>query len=310
MATKTGTAKRVESSPPTQTTTLDITPPREAQQALTLPTQAEAIVVRDRVSHGAAKEFVRGAKQLKRVIEDHWSAITRRVDEMKRSLLELKARDLAPVTTAIALVEQRVLRYENEETRRVQEEEDRRRREAEATAQREREALLARQEREALALEAQSETLSSREQHFVDLVANGFNAPIVAARAAGYKDPEKSAAKLMDTVKIVTAISGFKQAAAIRHEAEAKRRQPLDVDPIEPVEARVSKVAGQSTRTYYSGVVTDLDQLWAAAVDGLVPRSVFVVNQPAINEAATQLKERFEAAYPGCALHKRQGLSG
>ena len=80
---------------------LDIQPSPDAGEAITLRQQATQIVIVDKASHTRALEFTRGAKQLKRKIEDHWMRITRNVDDLKRNLLDLKRADLEPVEAAL-----------------------------------------------------------------------------------------------------------------------------------------------------------------------------------------------------------------
>ena len=296
--------------PTTRAISIDITPSNEAQQGLALVTRAQALVVTDKRSHGDAKEFVQGAKKLKGVVEAHWKRITSTIDDTKRTLLKQKAEDVDPIESAISIVTTKVIDYENAEARRVREEEDRRRREAEAEARQRREHELAEQEAEALRLEAQSPKLSDREERFVSMVAGGLHTPQQAAKAAGYADPNAAAVRLVTSKKIVDAIASRKAAAAIREQAEAAKAAPLDVQPIAPVVSNTAKVAGQSSRTYYSAEVVDVEALIDAVVAGTVPRSVLMVNQPALNQAAKDGPDVFEKLFPGCRLVKRQGLAG
>lgn len=309
MAKKT-VENKAPAAAPAQTMAIDVTPSQEAGQGLTLAAHAGLIIVTDKASHTQALEFVKGAKQLKRKIEDHWSNITRAVDEMKRNLLNLKEKDLEPVVRAIGIVEPRALEYADAQKRREQEEADRRRREAEETARREREAELARQEQAALDAEANSPALSAREDVFVSLMLRGVTGES-AARSCGYKDPVAMGAKLLATPKILDAISARKTAAAIREQAEAQRQKPLDVITTR-VPSNLGRAAGVSSRTYYSCVVDDERELLEAVLTGTASRSALIPNQTFLNDQAKQIQDAaaFAAAYPGCRLVKRQGLAG
>ena len=159
--------------PKAKALSVDIAPSPDAGEAITLRQQAAMIVIDDRASHTQALEFVRGAKQLKRKIEDHWVRITRNVDDLKRNLLDLKRADLEPVEMALTQIDGRIVDYVNAEQRRQREEEDRQRKANEAQARLDRERELARQEQEAADLEAQSPTLSAREAEYCRVVMAG-----------------------------------------------------------------------------------------------------------------------------------------
>jgi hypothetical protein len=300
--------------PPAQPAALniDLRPAPEATQALTLREQANALIVSDRDSHTAALEFVRGAKQLKRAIEDHWSRITRSIDDLKRNMLTLKQQDLAPVEDALIRAGLVALTYENAERERQRVELERQRQENEARARREREAETARLEAQALEAEESSADLSAREQAFVMAYVSGIGArgdARVAAERAGYKDADKQAARLLATEKIQKAIFAKRQAIELREQAAAQQAKPLDV--VAPkVESNLGKAAGVSTRLTYSGECLDFDALFDAVAAGRAPRSVLMVNGPELNAEARSLKESFEQAFPGCRLVKKQGLAG
>lgn len=289
---------------------IDITSPTEATQGLALVAQARKLVVVDKVSHGIAKEFVKGAKQLGRAIDEHWRNITRRIDATKADLLKLKAQDLDPVEDAIKIASDVVLTFENAEAERVRIEQDRLRREAERQAQERRDREQAEQEAEALRLEAQSPKLSAREQEFIDQMFIGGKGATVAAQLAGFKDPAETAARLMRTQKIVDAIATAKAAKEIRRQAEEQARKPLDVKPVAKVASNTAHVHGVTSRTYYSAEVEDVDKLVDAVIAGTAPRSALMANQTALNEAAKGSPTLFEELYPGCRLVKRQGLAG
>lgn len=302
---------KAAAAPAKRTTTqveFSIGPSPDANQGLTIQQQAGGLIVRSKADHQGALEFIRSAKQLKRKIEDHWSAITRNVDELKRNLLDLKRKDVEPVETAIEVATRVALVYSNEEERRVREEQDRLRREAEARAQQTRERELAEQEALALKLEAESPALSAREAIFVDAILAGLTSDRAAVRA-GYKDQAASSLRLMNTQKILDAIEAKKAAIAIREQAEAQRRQPLDV-VTETVQKQVAKVAGTRNTTSWSAAVDDLDRLIDAVVAGRAPRAALKADTVYLNGQAEQLHEAFDTAFPGCRSIKKQGIAG
>lgn len=289
---------------------IDISPSVEAGEALTLRQQATALVVTNKATHTNALEFIRGAKQLKRKIETHWSNITRSVDDLKKNLLTLKRQDLEPVDEAIAQAERVSLGYEQAENARAQAEADRNRIAAEEKAARERAAELDRLEQQALKAEAGSSDLSPRERVFVTHFLTWGNGS-KAASVAGFKDAEKRGTLLLTMPKIQEAIRAQREAELIRQQATAKREQPLDVQT-KQVESRLGKAAGVSTRTTYSCDPDDLDleKLVAAIVAGSVEYGAIEPDLVFLNRQAVALKESFEAAYPGCKLVKKSGIAG
>lgn len=296
---------------PTRKVALDITPAPEASQALQLRDQARGLRIVDKATHAEGREFLRGAKQLKRAIEEHWSRITRQVDEMKRNLLKLKAEDVDPVDEAIRIAMEPVLAYEDAEDRRVKLEEDRRRRAAEEQARKIREDELRQEEEEAQRIERDSPILSKREQAFVDYMVIGDPDPAIAARAAGFKDPKNDGPSLMKRQKVQDAIHAKRTANAIRTQAEAKREQPLEYRT-ERVEKQTARVAGTSRRAYYSAAIDHADKLIDAVIAGQSPREAVIPSQTYLNDQATQLKDAaaFAAAFPGCRLIKRDSIGG
>ena len=311
-------AKPAVVEPQRQQVPIDVTPPSEAREGLALVATARSLLVSDKETHRVALEFIRGAKLLKRKIEEHWSAITRTVDEQKRTLLTLKRRDLEPVEQALQIAEAMALDYQNAEERRVREEQDRRRKAAEEQAKKDREAELARAEAEALKAEATSDVLSARESAFVDMIVAHVGGTLTPERIGfyagrvGYKgDAERVGQRLMATEKILDAIQARRTAAAIREQAEARRRQPLDVVTGPAVVRETAKVAGvRANLTYWSAEVVDRDVLIDAVIAGKVDRAVLSIDQSYLNRAAQQLHEAFDTAYPGCRHVKKQGIGG
>ncbi len=309
-ATAKATQPPAPSPPATTQMVIDLTPSPEAQQGLTLRQQATALVVRDKDTHRGALEFIRGAKQLKRTIEEHWSRITRVIDNTKRDLLDLKRRDVEPVEEALRIAEGVTVAYQQAEDRRVREEQDRLRRQEEERARQQRERELAEQEARAEALERDSPDLSNREQIFVEAYVDGLTDRDAAVRAA-FKNPKAAALRLLATQKIVDAISAKREAIAIREQAAAKKASPLDVNHVATVQRETSHVAGtRTTMTYGCEEVYDKAALYRAIVAGDVSWDAVQPNPVYLNDQARKLKDLFEASYPGCRLRKKAGIAG
>ncbi len=313
------------SAPPATTTqSIDVRRAPEAGQAAALLVQAGRLVVTDRVSHEAALEFVRGAKQLARKITEHWQRITRSVDDLKRSMLNLKAADLGPVEDAIRMAEGVALAYENAERERVRRLEETQRQEREAAARQERQRELDAAEDKALELEQQSENLSARELWFVEKVfSNGLDftnptttdlkAMMAIAREGGFKKPDVDVARLLRMSKITSAIQAKHEARAIREQADARRQQPINVIDAPPVQSNLAGGRGlPTTRSYHSCEVVDANKLREAFLNGEVPAEALIPNETYLNAQARAAKsaEIFERAFPGCRLKTRQGLAG
>lgn len=288
---------------------IDLTPSPDARQGLTLRVEAQALTVVDKASHLKARQWIVGAKQLRGAIDEHWRRITRVIDKTKKDLLGLKGDDLEPVDQAIAKVEGVIIAYEDADARRVRAEEERRRREQETQARLDREAELLKADEEALELERNSAVLSKREQVFVDYMAIGDPNPVIAARAAGFTDPEGAAARLRKTPKIIDAIHAKKTAKAIRENAEATRQAPLDVAPIEKVASGVSRGAG-SRRTYYSVEIVDETKFLAAVLHGEVASEAIMPRMTYLNQQAKDSPDIFERSFPGCRLVKDSRIGG
>lgn len=305
---KTGQRSAPPAPPKPRTMQIDVAPAPEAGEAMTLREQATALVIEDRPSHTRGLEFVRGAKQLKRKIEEHWSRITRSVDDLKKNLLDLKRQDLEPVEAAIRIADVACVDYQTRQEARERAEQDRIRRENEQRAQTERDRQLAEQEARALKLEESSTTLSARELAFVDLIIQEMG-PSEAAKRVGYQDPSRRGIALINNPKIMDAVYAKRQAIELRKQTAATKAAPLDYQ-VPKVASEVAKVSGTRTVTYYSCAIDHPDKLFAALIAGTVPADTYIPNQSELNRKASDLKDTFEAAYPGCRLVRRTSIAG
>lgn len=301
-----------------------------ASKGSALVLRANTLIIRDRESHEAAREFLKGAKALKREIEAHYAAIKRPLNDARAVVLELEKKHLAPVDQAIAIAERIDTQYVQDQ-RRIEEAENRRREEeARAAEQKRRDAEAAEAERAALKLEAASGELSQRERNFIHAYLASDKSPraiLAAAKTAGYKDPEAQVARLLKSKKINDAIAGMQAAARVREQAEVKAAEPIHVD-VAPVESQIGTVAGTSLRKYYAVGAFDVakvlrkladeyekNPMLAAEIHKYLVDSTDDEERPAalrslLNAQARQCKDLFEAVWPGCKLAKREGVVG
>lgn len=310
------------SKPPDTALHIALTEAPDAAQGVSLVAKAQGIIIRDKASHEACREFLKGAKALKRSIEDHYAAIKKPLNEARNTVLDMEKRHLAPVLQAIATAEKFDTEYVREQ-RRIEEETarlERERLEREEQARREKEAAAA--EAEALKLEASSNVLSEREQKFVHFYVTGEKGPscvLTAAMKAGYKDWQNQGLRLMKSEKINTAIENAIKAQRIRDEAAQKASAPLIVD-VPKVESQIGTVSGTRTVTYYSCESFDTklalrhlaeryehgDPMLKAEIERYIGPAL----QTLLNAQARQLKTMFAQVWPGAKLGQRDGVAG
>jgi hypothetical protein len=300
------------------TLNVDLTPAAEAAEGVSLLKRAQGLAIVDKVTHEAARSFLKGAKALKRAIEEHYSTIKKPLNDARNTVLDMERAHLAPVLEAIRLAERADVEYVREQQRIEAEERERRRLEAEAEERERRAEEAAKIEAEASALESASEELSARERVFVrEVMAWGAATPaawLKAARLAGYKDPQQAADRLVKSQKIQHAITSAQEAAALRKAAERVQSAPVNVAPVE-VESQIGTVSGTSLRTYYSCGAVDLQALILAVAENIKSGDGSMVlaleaNMPYLNSQARDLKAMFERVYPMCKLAKREGVAG
>lgn len=298
-----------------------LTQAAEAQQGAGLVLLANGITITDRASHERCREFLKGAKALKKKIEEHYAAIKSPLNAARATVLEMEKRDLSPVLDAIAIADGIDTRYVREQKRIEQEAADEQRRQAEAQERLRREQAAAEAEAEASRIEASSNVLSEREQVVVRFIGAAVVTPEILLKAckfAGYLDPKASAEKLFRAGKIGAAVEQARKADAIRREAAAKQAEPINVS----VPAVASQVIDGGVRTYYGcegisnvpallrKLATDLDNpanftLQADAAKLLEPALLMLMSKQ-----ARDLKELFPRVWPMAQLSKRDGTVG
>lgn len=277
------------------------------RRANELLTSARALVApRDGKDDAGIQQFIRNAGALSSEVETHWS-ITAKVSAFHRRLTTARGRATQAIDQAKAIAQGLHNTYVEAERRRAREAQERLRREEQERAEAERQRELDRLEAEAVKAEEGSANLSDRERHFVEMMANGYNTAQSSARAAGFKDPIASAARLMTLAKIKTAIEAMRTAKTIREQAAAKREMPIEVAPRRVVEDIIK--AG-SDRTYWGAEVFDPDAFMAALLDPVsrtrlgIPSEVATFDQSKLNELAKSLHELIDR-WPGVRHTKR-----
>jgi hypothetical protein len=300
---------------PAVTIRLDESP--QAAQGLTLLAQAKAITVIDKASHAACLETLKGAKALKRTVEEHYAAIKRPLNDARATVLQMEKDHLAPLDEAIRVLENVATAYAREQKRIEQEEAARQQREAEARERQRRELEAQQAEEAALTLESSSNVLSEREQKFVASWMASSRSPqaiIQAAKVAGYANPQQQGERLLKSDKIQQAIANAEKAAAIRRESEAKQAAPVLVE-VAPVQSQVASVSGTSMRTYYGCGDVDLSALILAVAENIKSGDGTMIqalqaDMVYLNAQARALKDMFSRVWPMAKLVKRDGVAG
>lgn len=240
-------------------------------------------------------------------IETHWT-ITATISRFHKRLTAQRAVGVTADDDAAKMLnglhftfaerQRRAAAEENERLRRLEEE---RQREA---RNRELDAL------EDLAVEAEDAApdCSPRETAFVDnYVRSGGNGRR-SAELAGFKDAFKSAARLLASKKIQSAIQAKKDAIAIREQTEQLRQQPVEVRNV-AVKADLKKAVGTSERTTWGYEIVDAEKFMAAYRSGEygIPDDCAQPAPKGILELARSQKEKLDLI-PGLRHVKNQGV--
>lgn len=321
MATKSVARKEPDISPVRQALTkvaqnfsVNLAPFPDEAVALAFKADATTFLAQGAITtaerHQTALQLLRDGKRLKRAVDEHWMQVKRWLEDRKKDIGTIAAMDLQVVEPGLSGLNAAILSYEDAEKARVAREQEIERRRQQEEAQRTRDAELAKMEQEALAAEQQSDQLSDRERAFAQAVFQNLP-PEVAAKRAGYKDPQGQAARLLNTPKIAAAIDGMRQAQALRTQASAVAEKPLEVREPE-VQANLGKVAGVRTVTTHTGEVIDSAACLAHLLDGgpdAPPSDLFMVNPVKLNEYARTIRENVDR-WRGVRYVKKQTKGG
>jgi len=249
------------------------------------------------------KSFVRQANLEKKQVEEHWE-VTTLVSRFHKRLTGARALATNPLEEAARIATNLHTRYADAERARVAAEQERLRLEAEAKERARIAADAAVLEANALALEDASNTLSTREQVFVDEVFRTQNGPN-AARVAGYKDPTAQSIRLLASEKVQRALEGKREGQVLRQQAAAAQAAPVHVT-VE--EVRPNLAAGKDRETW-SAEVLDERALVDAVLSGKfgIPTDVLTVNTVRLNAYAKDLQQVINR-WPGVRAKRTTGI--
>lgn len=282
-------------------------------QTFTLPTNADEDV--------ALQVFVKDVNEDDKSIDAHWE-ICGVAHRFHRRLTEARDRGKTANKESRRLATKLHNDYTEAEKRRVAAEAEAQRVEREAQARREQEEQAARFDAEALEREQASPDLSAREAQFVDFIY-GRMLPTQAAQRCGYKNPEAVGERLLGLVKIQTAIQAKRDAASLREQAEATRKQPVEVRTEPAAKPDVKKAPGAHDRTTWGAEILDVDRLTQAVLDALhgvegplsTSTAIDIVKagmrsdevKTLVNKLGHQLHEKIDAV-PGVRHTKKTGI--
>lgn len=238
-----------------------------------------------------------------KAVEEHAEPFTGALFKMHRMVTQARAEVTKPLEQSAGILQGLHNVYTAEQRRLAREMEERAMRKAEEEARRRQQEELAELERRAVEREEASADLSERERVFVGQMVNTGNG-VQAATLAGFKDPLKTAARLMSLGKITSAIHAQKDAEAIRKQALAVSQEPVIPFVNTPaVRPNITKASGARERTTWSAEITDLTALHEAALRGEVPPDVLMVDVQRVNRYATELRDLIDA-WPGVRSRK------
>lgn len=255
----------------------------------------------------ALQVFVKDVNNHKRAAEDYWQPPCSLFFQFHKRLVAARTRTTAMLDDAAVIPTRLHNTYVEDAKRRAQIEADRLRREAEERQRQDRHRDLAALEAQAVAAEEASPELSEREEMFVEAF---LTSPICqgngeeSARRAGFKDPARTAMRLLGLPKIQHAIAARQWAINLRRQADAIKEAPLEIQDIE-VKADVQRAAGANDRTTWAGEVLDADVFRDAIIEGKhgIPRDCLMPNPVKLNEYARSMHELIDR-WPGVRAKK------
>jgi hypothetical protein len=288
-------------------------------QAFQLPTNADEDV--------ELQTFVKGVNEDDKSIDTHWE-ICGVAHRFHRRLTEARDRGKTANKESRRLATKLHNDYTEAERRRVAEEAERERQAREAAAREEQAREAARLDAEALEREQASPDLSAREAQFVDYIY-GRMLPTQAAQRCGYKDPAKVGERLLGLVKIQNALQAKRDAAALREQAEATRKQPVEVRSEPAAKPDIKKAPGAHDRTTWGAEILSTELLGKAIIAsltghdyggvdaGIVPiaNAIEIIQaglksdevKTLVNKCGNQLHEKVDA-WPGVRHTKKTGI--
>ena len=280
--------------------------------------ETDAIATRDRVlklpvpttkeEDAAMRQEALAARDKRKGALAHWDPITSVLSKLHKRATSGRSRATDPLEEAEKFATRQHDTFERNEQRRAAEEQERIRREEERKATEARERTLAEFEAAALAAEESSPDLSAREEKFV-MLHSGLNADgtrgaapaaaMLAAGAAGYKNPAEMAPRLIASDKIRAAIAARQSAHTMRTQIAVMREMPPAIDE-QLVEAAAPQLNSGDSHTW-TAVCLDEQALRDAAFEQPalgIPRDLFVLDEAALNRYARSMEKQIER-WPG-----------
>lgn len=247
--------------------------------------------------------FAKSCTTDKKEIQAHWQSITSLLHGLHKRFVARRERGVTLLESAYDRANKLHQDYAAEKRRKEEAEQRRRDELAREEARQRQQAELDALEAEALAAESAAEDLSDREREFCRLIVERAADPLLAAKQAGYRDPNVIALRLLRQPKIEKALEGLRVAKASREQAAAVQQAPLDVRYERVQTSGPATAPGLRDVTRRKALITDEQALIAAVIAGQhgIPARILRVDQTALNDEARSLGELINR-WPGCKL--------
>ena len=280
----------------------------ERAEALTVPTDDAS----DKIVQRVVVDSTRGRKANAK----HWEPITKTFHQVHKALTSGRGEAEKDFVRAASIGNRHHSNYVAEEERKARLEQQRLDRLAREAAQRERDEETRRLEEERLTLEADSPTLSDREQRFVNAYDRHGHA-IQAERMAGYK--AGYGAKLLEREKIQTALELLVKTREVARQQEVVKKAPIIPKATAVVRSTVGHVVGAGSRKQRGAEIYDEAALIEAILmqaanppgegEPVIPTDVLTVKAPKVNEYARSLGRNI-SEWPGVRFTEETKVTG
>ena len=287
------------------------------EEAKLMLVRAEALTVpTDDASDKIVQRVVIDSTKGRKANTEHWEPITKTFHKVHKVLTGGRGEAEKDFASAASIGNRHHSDYVSEQERKARIEQQRLDRKAREDAQRERDEETRRLEEERLTLEADSPTLSEREQRFVN--AYDFHGDTVRAeRQAGYK--AGYGAKLLDREKIQTALELLVKTREVARQQEVVKTAPVIPKATAVVRSTVSHVVGAGSRKQRGAKIYDEAALIEAILgqaanppgegEPVIPTDVLTIKPPKVNEYARSLG-RVINEWPGVRFTEETKVTG
>ena len=277
-------------------------------EALTVPTDPDS----DQIVQRVVIDSTRGRK----ANTEHWEPITKTFHKVHKVLTSGRGEAEKDFVRAASIGNRHHSDYVAEQERKARIEQQRLDRLAREAAQRERDEETRRLEEERLALEADSPTLSGREQRFVAAYDQHGDSSR-AERAAGYK--AGYGAKLLDREKIQAALEILVKQREVAKQQEVAKTAPVIPKATAVVRPSFEHVVGASSRKQRGAEIYDEAALIEAILmqaanppgegEPVIPTDVLTIKPPKVNEYARSLGSVINQ-WPGVRFTQETKVTG